>query len=261
MLKVQTLVPYTTGAIVLSVLCSSAGLAQSTTPGRTVANPAVSRQGNTEVMAAKLRSLESLSLTTERLQQLASTARELPQDMHAWVSGRAEALAKERRVPGRAALDREIVTAFPKAPQEQRTKLALALIQWTMGDLAEALQGVTRQIYRNDEVFNRQIAQRLDPVYEARSRVMRSFARANPPRTNAGTAPVQAGRAQDQSGRYTQPAQISEPLMSALLQTEREIMDALQAARREREELLKVIEGIRDEQYRANERILKNIGR
>jgi hypothetical protein len=101
------------------------------------------------------------------------------------------------------------------------------------------------------------LLEKLDQVQEARTTVIRNFARTKPPQAYAGQNPQTAARAQDRSQRYTQFVQMSTQLMSELQNTERELVDALQTMQRDLDNLWQTYASMRDEEFRTNERIMQ----
>jgi hypothetical protein len=106
--------------------------------------------------------------------------------------------------------------------------------------------------------LSRLIVEKIDRVREARSTIIRNFARSKPPRAYAGQDPELAARAQDKSHRYTQFVQMSTQLMNEIHNTERELMDALQTMQMDLDGLWRTYRSMRDEELRTNDRILQN---
>ncbi|MGH7588890.1 MAG: hypothetical protein ACRELU_09880 [Gemmatimonadota bacterium] len=156
----------------------------------------------------------------------------------------------------RGEIEAAIGAAFPHAPPEEKIRIHMILLQIMMGDVIGALRSHTILADRDMQEFSRLVA-KLDRVQEARSTVIRNFARSKPPRAYAGQNPQSAARAQDRSQRYTQFVQMSTQLMNELQNTERELMDALQTMQRDLDNLWQSYASLRDEQFRTNERIMR----
>lgn len=173
-------------------------------------------------------------------------------DQVAW----ARSFASRRQYrSGRAEIDAAIGAAFPDATREEKIKIHMILLQIMMGDVIGALRSYTILTDQDMRGYARLIVEELDRVQQARSQVIRNFARTKPPRAHAGQNPQATARAQDKSARYTQFVQMSTQLMNELQNTERELMDALQTMHRDMESLWETYAGFRDQEFRTNERI------
>jgi len=178
----------------------------------------------------------------------------MPPDQVAWA--RSFASARGYRAT-RTEIEEAIRTAFPDASPKERIKIHMILLQIMMGDVIGALRSYAVLMDRDMRQFSRTVLEKLDQVQEARSTVIRNFARTKPPRAYAGQNPQTAARAQDRSQRYTQFVQMSTQLMSELQNTERELVDALQTMQRDLDNLWQTYASMRDEEFRTNERIMQ----
>jgi hypothetical protein len=158
---------------------------------------------------------------------------------------------------GKAEIEAAIGAAFPHASQEEKIKIHMILLQIMMGDIVGALRSYAILRDQNMRGFSREVLDRLDEVQEARTTIIRSFARTKPPRAYAGQDPAAAARAQERSARYTQFVQMSTQLMNELQNTERELVDALQTMNRDLESFWESYSGFRDQESRTNERIIR----
>lgn len=167
-----------------------------------------------------------------------------------WASGRNP---RPRAADVRAAVAR----AFPDDSAEMQAQTSLIALLILQGDVLGALRSFAVRFAATDRAFNRTIVQALDRVRDARSTVIRNFARTKPPRAYAGQNPSQAARAQDRAARYTQFVQMSTQLMNELQNTERELVDALQTMHRDLETFWQSYASLRDESARTNQRIIE----
>jgi hypothetical protein len=134
----------------------------------------------------------------------------------------------------------------------------MILLQIMMGDVIGALRSYSILMDEDMRQLSRLIVEKIDRVREARSTIIRNFARSKPPRAYAGQDPELAARAQDKSHRYTQFVQMSTQLMNEIHNTERELMDALQTMQMDLDGLWRTYRSMRDEELRTNDRILQN---
>jgi hypothetical protein len=196
-------------------------------------------------------------LTADQLRQLDAIANEISPPMQAWAQTHAEVLAQQpRRAADRAAIEEEITAAFPQATPQQKVQIHMILLQLVTGDIADQLQDVSLQIHGDDQQFTRLLVQKLDSVRQARSTVIRNFARTKPPRAYAGNDPQQAARAQDRSSRYTQFIQMTTQQMNELHNTARELMDAMQTMHRTMNQFWETHANVRNQEFRTNERVM-----
>jgi len=152
---------------------------------------------------------------------------------------------------------KNMATDMRKKDQDSKVKIHMILLQIMMGDIAGALRSYAVLMDRDLRQFSRLIVQKLDGVRNARSMVIRNFARAQPPKAYAGTNPQTAARTQDQSAKYTQYVQMSTQLMNELQNTERELTDALQTQFRDLETFWQTVASFRDEVFRTNDRVMQ----
>jgi hypothetical protein len=148
--------------------------------------------------------------------------------------------------------------AFPHASPEEKIRIHMILLQIMMGDVIGALRSYSILMDEDMRQLSRLIVEKIDRVREARSTIIRNFARSKPPRAYAGQDPELAARAQDKSHRYTQFVQMSTQLMNEIHNTERELMDALQTMQMDLDGLWRTYRSMRDEELRTNDRILQN---
>ncbi len=127
----------------------------------------------------------------------------------------------------------DLAVAFPNAPNEQRLKMRILIVQILMGDIAGALRHYAEIADRDMRTFTRIILQHLDAVRATRNQVLRAFAKSRPPHAYAGNDPQQAAKAQDKAARYTQFVAMSTQLMNEIQNTERELVDATQSTHRD----------------------------
>lgn len=179
----------------------------------------------------------------------------LPPDQVAWA--RSSASRRPYRA-GRAEIEAAIGAAFPDASREEKIKIHMILLQIMMGDVIGALRSYAILADQDMRGYSRLIVEKLDRVQQARSQVIRNFARTKPPRAYAGQNPQAAARAQDKSARYTQFVQMSTQLMNELQNTERELMDALQTMHRDLDDLWQSYASIRNEELRTTDEIIRN---
>ncbi|HKY60413.1 MAG TPA: hypothetical protein VJP59_05320 [Gemmatimonadota bacterium] len=202
---------------------------------------------------AKLNSIRNIR--TALFEETEAAMVGMPPDEVAW----ARSFASNRGyLATRTEIEAAIHTAFPDASPEERIKIHMILLQILMGDIIGALRSYAVLMDEDMRHLSRQIVQKLDRIQEARSQVIRNFARHKPPRAYAGGDPQSAARAQDKSQRYTQFVQMSTQLMNELQSTERELVDALQTMQRELDNLWQAYASMRDEDFRTNERIMRN---
>jgi len=175
-------------------------------------------------------------------------------DQAAWA--RSFASRRGYRV-SRAEIEAAIHAAFPDASRDEKIKIHMLLLHIMMGDVIGALRSYAILTDQDMRGFSREILDKMNKVQEARTTVIRNFARKKPPRAHAGQDPQAAARAQDRSARYTQFVQMSTQLMNELQSTERELVDALQTMHRDVESLWKAYAGLRDQEFRTNERIIR----
>jgi len=143
-----------------------------------------------------------------------------------------------------------------KKDGEAKVKIHMILLQIMMGDIVGALRSYSLLMDRDLREFSRLIVKKLDGVRQARSTVIRNFARTQPPRAYAGSNPQTAARAQDKSAKYTQYVQMSTQLMNELQNTERELVDALQTQKKDLDNFLQSYASMRDDDKRVSERVM-----
>ena len=149
-----------------------------------------------------------------------------------------------------------VKSAFPNDPPAMHAQISLITRLIMMGDIVGALRSYTLLQDKQARQFTQALVKKLDAVQQARSQVIRNFARTRPPRAYAGNNPQSAARAQDRSARYTQFVQISTQLMNELQQTERELMDALQTMQQDLQQLWEAYASMRDEESRTTKKIM-----
>ena len=143
-----------------------------------------------------------------------------------------------------------------KNEAQQKVKIHMILLQILMGDITGAMRSYWILMDRDMRQFTRQIVDKLDKVRQARSTVIRNFARTKPPKTYAGKDAAQQARAQDKTSQYTQFVQMNTQLMNELQSTERELVDALQSMNRNMQTFAESYAGMRDQDARTSERIM-----
>lgn len=150
-----------------------------------------------------------------------------------------------------------LLAAAAPARADVRTAGKPTLLRWlaAAGDLERALRAAVRRTERRNRRGARMLARQQSRVREARSRVLRAMGRPRPPR--ARRAPSRALRDRDLQARYTRFVQVSTQLLGELQQTERELWDALQAARRAAQTFWESYGALRDSAYRSNERVMR----
>jgi len=166
----------------------------------------------------------------------------------------------DRRGPKRtsaADLQTAVERSFPDDPPAMKIQIRLITSIIMMGDIVGAVRSYMILVDRQWQEYNRTLVQELASVQKARSTVIQNFARSKPPRAYAGKDPSQAARAQDKSARYTQFVQVNTQLMNELQNTSRELMDSLQAMRREVDELWQAYSSFRDQDFRTDERVMR----
>jgi hypothetical protein len=166
----------------------------------------------------------------------------------------------DRRGPKRtsaADLQTAVERSFPDDPPAMKIQIRLITSIIMTGDIVGALQSYSMLVNRQVQDYNLKLVQDLASVQKARSTIIRNFARSKPPRAYAGQDPSQAARVQDKSARYTQFVQVNTQLMNELQNSSRELMDSLQAMRREVDELWQAYSSFRDQDFRTNERVMR----
>lgn len=147
--------------------------------------------------------------------------------------------------------------AFPNDPPGMKAQINLITLLIMMGDVVGALRSYAVLNEGSTSEYTRLIVKKLDKVREARSTVIRNFARTKPPRAYAGSNPQTAARSQDRASKYTQFVQMSTQLMNELQNSERELVDALQTMQRNLNAFWEAYASMRDEQFRTNDRVMK----
>ncbi len=201
---------------------------------------------------AKLNAVRNIR--TALFEETESALAGMPPDQVAWA--RSFASTRGHRAT-RAEIEGAIRATFPDASPKDRIKIHMILLQIMMGDVIGALRSYAVVTDRDMREFSRTMLEKLDQVQEARSTIIRNFARTKPPRAYAGQDPQTAARAQDKSQRYTQFVQMSTQLMSELQNTERELVDALQTMHRDLDNLWQAYASIRNEEVRTNEKVIQ----
>ena len=177
----------------------------------------------------------------------------VPREQAMWA--RAFATSRASRA-STAEISAAIAAAFPEASPDQKIKIHLILLTIMMGDIVGALRSYAVLHDRDMRQFTRLIVDKLNAIQNARSTVIRNFARSLPPRAYAGNDPSGAQRAQDKTARYTQFVQMSTQLMNELQSTERELVDALQSQHRSMTQFWEFYAGFRDREFRRSHRVM-----
>ncbi|HET6341353.1 MAG TPA: hypothetical protein VFG78_04130 [Gemmatimonadota bacterium] len=190
---------------------------------------------------AKLNAIQNVRAAV--FEETESALAGMPPDQVAWA--RSFASTRGHRAT-RTEIEAAIGATFPDASPREKIKIHMILLQIMMGDIIGALRSYAILMDHDLRHFSRQIVDKLDKVRQARSQVIRNFARTTPPRAYAGQDPQSPARAQDRAQRYTQFVQMSTQLMNELQNTERELVDALQTMQRDLDNVWQAYATMRD---------------
>jgi len=119
------------------------------------------------------------------------------------------------------------------------------------------VQQLVLQVERQSGMFNRLLVKKLGRVREAKTKVLLSIGRKQPPRAHDSPhSPAGAARDQNVQTRHTQWISVSTQLMSEIQQSERELLDLLQEARRNTNELWEAYANLKEAEARTTRAIM-----
>ncbi len=151
----------------------------------------------------------------------------------------------------------ELLRKMRSKERDHQVKIHMVLAQILMGDIPGAMRSYLLMMDRDLRQFTRLVVEKLGQVREARSTVIRNFARTQPPEVYAGTDEKMKERSAERGSRYTQFVQLNNQLMNELQSSERELTDALQTQFRNIEQMWQQLAQLEEEKFRTDSRMAR----